>query len=472
MRRHQRDAMREPTMRDRHANGGRRRETRRDARDDFDLDARVAQRDYLFAPAAEDERVAALEPHDEVSCARLPDHELLDERLGRRRASSALADGDHARGGTDEIENRVGDEIVVQHDICPRERADRLQRQQVGIARVLRPRAQRGPSSCGLPDRTRDDLPHFRHARSASGAAAQRVLHAGERVHGLEPARARGDRRFRHAMAAAHDARARGHRKRRCRARHHQRRAERADVDPCREPFAEPGFAGRVARKPHRDELAVDQAKATAHASPAIVVTKGVGRVQTEDRIDRGDHVKRHGHGIRGAQHDAGMCTILQDRDREVESARVIAQRVAHRNEIFAARKRSEPPGQLRLHDAHGGVLELGLPRHGAIGLRSDRIHARAVASAERSVAPVHRKKGSAGSSRVADRDGHDDAAATRFDAHEIALGEAAASRIGGVKLDRRLACVREQRGHRAGARHRVPLVAQACLARYSLLEK
>ena len=59
-----------------------------------DLDARGAQRSHLLAAAAEHERIAALQPHDEVPRARLADHELLDERLRRRAAAAALADGD------------------------------------------------------------------------------------------------------------------------------------------------------------------------------------------------------------------------------------------------------------------------------------------------------------------------------------------------------------------------------------------
>ena len=49
-------------------------------------------------------------------------------------------------------------------------------------------------------------------------------------------------------------------------------------------------------------------------------------------------------------------------------------------------------------------------------------------------------------------RDRHDDAAAARLHAHEVAFREAAARRIRGMKLDRGLARMREQRGHRAGA--------------------
>src|SRR5438874_1204439 len=67
-------------VRQRDAGVGRRPERRRDAGDDLEGDAGPAQGLRLLAAAAEDERIAPLEPDDDAPLTRLVDHALVDVR--------------------------------------------------------------------------------------------------------------------------------------------------------------------------------------------------------------------------------------------------------------------------------------------------------------------------------------------------------------------------------------------------------
>ena len=120
-------------MGDRNAGEQRRRNRARDSRNDFAGDAGGGERERFFSAAAEDERIAALQPHDPVAAARLANHQPIDRVLANRRTAGALADEEPPRPRRKA--QRLGlDERVVEHEVGLREARDRLQRQQLGIA--------------------------------------------------------------------------------------------------------------------------------------------------------------------------------------------------------------------------------------------------------------------------------------------------------------------------------------------------
>ena len=352
VRRHQRDAVRDAAMRDRHANGRRRREPRRDAGNDLHLDACTAQRRHLLAAATEHERVAALEPHDEVPCARFADHELLDERLRRRRAAAALADGDHARARADEFENRGA---ARDRRAAPRRPARARARPSASAApdrRVPRPRAPRDrascPSSAGCACRRRSAALPARTIRIRCRSAARPG-------HGQSRAWARAAPRTRRSRSVTpwqlHTTRERaGIALRRLRARHHQRRAQCASRRSRGEPFAQPAF--RRSRRPTAAPRRAGR-RPGENGDPRLACRRrneGCRRIEPEARRSRQRHLAAR-RRIRGAEQHAGMCTVLQDHAREVERARVFAQRVAQGDELVRRARtqraaRATPPSR------------------------------------------------------------------------------------------------------------------------------
>ncbi len=73
-----------------------RRQRRRDARHDLVAHAGRLERGDFLLRAAEEHRIAALEPHDDRMHGRRIDQPLVDELLRRRVLAAALADGDLA----------------------------------------------------------------------------------------------------------------------------------------------------------------------------------------------------------------------------------------------------------------------------------------------------------------------------------------------------------------------------------------
>src|SRR5439155_15619179 len=109
---------------------------RGDAVDDLDIDAERAQMLRFFTAATEYEGVAALEPHDALALQRLGGHQLFDEGLRRARAAAALADVDDARRFARVAQHAIADQVVDQQHAGRANRADRLDRQQLGVARA------------------------------------------------------------------------------------------------------------------------------------------------------------------------------------------------------------------------------------------------------------------------------------------------------------------------------------------------
>jgi len=81
-------------MGERNRSRGRRAEGRRDSRHHFKRHARARQRFHFFAAAAEDQRVAALEPQDAPARARQLDHQLVYPFLSSAAGAARLADVD------------------------------------------------------------------------------------------------------------------------------------------------------------------------------------------------------------------------------------------------------------------------------------------------------------------------------------------------------------------------------------------
>ena len=71
----------------------------------------------FLATAAEDERVAALEPHDVATGPGVLEHQLVDAALAHRMAAGHLADRDPVRVATREREYFFRDEPVVQDHV-------------------------------------------------------------------------------------------------------------------------------------------------------------------------------------------------------------------------------------------------------------------------------------------------------------------------------------------------------------------
>ena len=80
----------------------------------------------FLAAAAEDERIAALEPHDAAAESRLLEQQLVDTALRHRVTARHLADADAVGIAAREVEDLVGDQPVVQDHVGFLQRAQRI----------------------------------------------------------------------------------------------------------------------------------------------------------------------------------------------------------------------------------------------------------------------------------------------------------------------------------------------------------
>ena len=92
MARNDREPGGDPAVRDRDPRERGRGDRRADPGHDFVRNAGARERERLFATAAEDERIAALQAHDALAASRRLDHEALDALLRDGAASRALSD--------------------------------------------------------------------------------------------------------------------------------------------------------------------------------------------------------------------------------------------------------------------------------------------------------------------------------------------------------------------------------------------
>jgi len=136
---------RDTAVGDRDARGGGRSRERRHTGDDLEVDARLRERECLLAAAAEDERVASLQPDDLVAPAGERDEKRVDLVLLVRVARNE--DG----VGSSLADELVGDEPVVDEDVAGADEREAMDRDQPGIARAgadeVDGRSQRSASS-------------------------------------------------------------------------------------------------------------------------------------------------------------------------------------------------------------------------------------------------------------------------------------------------------------------------------------
>ena len=123
---------------DRDAGVGAGRDAGRDPRHDLELDPGLAQRLALLAAAAEDERVAALQPHHALARPRRLDQPLADLLLRHRGHAGRLADVDQLGVLARPVERPRRDQPVVVDRVG---RADQLQRARRHQPRIAGPGA-------------------------------------------------------------------------------------------------------------------------------------------------------------------------------------------------------------------------------------------------------------------------------------------------------------------------------------------
>ena len=105
------------------------------ARHHLERDAGGAQRLRLLGATPEDERVAVLEPHDDLPRACPLDEELLDVCLREALACAVrTSDRDHLGLRPHRLEDAAVDQVVVHHDVGGREPALPAEREQARIA--------------------------------------------------------------------------------------------------------------------------------------------------------------------------------------------------------------------------------------------------------------------------------------------------------------------------------------------------
>ena len=156
----ERHARRALAVRERDARGRGRPERRGDPGHDLEGNARRRELLGLFAAAAEDERVAALEPHDVLSLERALDDQRMDARLVVPAAARAAAHRDALGSGGGERQDAGGHELVVRDHGRAREEAMGAHRQELGIARARADQPDLAP-----PDRA-DSIDPTAHASS------------------------------------------------------------------------------------------------------------------------------------------------------------------------------------------------------------------------------------------------------------------------------------------------------------------
>ena len=105
-----------------------------DARNNFELDVRLAEGCDFFANPPEDQGIAALEAHHLQSGGSQSDHEEVDLFLADVLFSAALANVLNLRVGRHEVKYLFSDKIVVQHNIGAPKQPGGFESEQFGIA--------------------------------------------------------------------------------------------------------------------------------------------------------------------------------------------------------------------------------------------------------------------------------------------------------------------------------------------------
>mmetsp|Transcript_4284 Transcript_4284/g.13360 ORF Transcript_4284/g.13360 Transcript_4284/m.13360 type:complete len:403 (-) Transcript_4284:3-1211(-) len=113
------------------------------------LHAMLREELELLATAAEDERVAALQPHDPATAPAIGQHELVDLALLKAsipHVAAALANVYQLGGRWHQGKDVLGEQAVVQHDVRSLQPPQGLERQQLGVPR---PGADEGDGAPG-----------------------------------------------------------------------------------------------------------------------------------------------------------------------------------------------------------------------------------------------------------------------------------------------------------------------------------
>ena len=105
-----------------------------DAGDDAERNPRLDQGEPLLAAAAEDERIAALQPQHTPAIPGMADQPAGNIGLFRRRPSAAFAGVDKLGAGPREVEDARIDQRVINHHVGLAQPVERVQRQQPRIA--------------------------------------------------------------------------------------------------------------------------------------------------------------------------------------------------------------------------------------------------------------------------------------------------------------------------------------------------
>jgi hypothetical protein len=96
-------------------------------------DSRLTRRLQLFAAAAEDERIAALQAHDVQPFLGEGHQHAVDFVLAVGVPRLALGHRNPPRRRRGQVEDLVGDQAVMHHDLGALQRLERLDRQQLRI---------------------------------------------------------------------------------------------------------------------------------------------------------------------------------------------------------------------------------------------------------------------------------------------------------------------------------------------------
>ena len=123
-------------MRERNAAVGGDSQRRGHARNHFERDARFNQRFHFLTAAAEDERVAALQPNDREPAPRALDHHGADLFLREGVHGFLLADVDALAILAREIEQVLVGKMIVEHGVGEGEQLAALPGDEVRVARA------------------------------------------------------------------------------------------------------------------------------------------------------------------------------------------------------------------------------------------------------------------------------------------------------------------------------------------------
>ena len=127
---------RNAAVRDGNARVSRHRDGGRDARHDLKRQAVLLEQQTLFAAAAEDEGIAALEAHDCLALFRLVDEQLIDVRLLHRVVARRLADVDELGITRRPAEDAIIREAVVDNNLGALQAVDCLEADEAVVPRT------------------------------------------------------------------------------------------------------------------------------------------------------------------------------------------------------------------------------------------------------------------------------------------------------------------------------------------------